>query len=256
MKKARQVTKEVNPETHAVWNLPLLDQELDKYLYEEYDERMHSTLGRSPREEFVDGLKRFNVPEPDAIEFDMTFQIDTLLPTQKGTAKVTRSRGIKVYGTWYKARELRDPEIIGQSVEVKIDYDNVSHVYAYVRRRWVECFAPPRVFSLLRGKSVALMRVISIEERELARAYGRSSSSRWEDLALKHAAREETEREERQRLFDEERREIERRKSRISIAKPTGQRPEDDQHDEGTDDLPAEVIDAGKIKAFGRMKRG
>lgn len=256
MKRARQVTNEVNPKTHAVWNLPLLDEELEKYLYEEYDKRMHAGLGRSPNEEFEEGLKRFNVPEPDTIEYGEAFKIDTMLPSPNETAKVTRSRGIKVYGTWYKARVLRDAELIGTRVKVKIDWDDVSHVFAYARGRWVECFAPPKVFSLLRGKSVALMRAISIEERELNRAYGRASNSRFDDLAFRHAPRIETERVENQRLCDEERKEIEKRKGGLSLVKPTIDEEPDDVWLDDDGDSEDGDFDVTKIEAFGRMKRG
>jgi transposase InsO family protein len=252
MKRARQVTKSVNPENHAVWNLPLLDEHLEMYFYDEYDNREHSRLGRSPREAFEASLQKFPAPPPCEIEYDENFTTQTMLPAEKLTRKVKQSRGVSVYGTWYKSKKLRDPALYDKQVPVNLDWFDVSHVYAYIRGQWEECFAPARVFSLLKGKSVRLMQVISEEERERARAYGRRSNARFEELALKQARREETEREQQQRLKDAELGKIaERKAGRGSLVLKSASVPEGDEAE-----APDNVVDLNEVKTYSRMRRG
>jgi hypothetical protein len=257
MKRARQVTEAVDPDTHVVWTLPLLDDALDKYFYEEYDTREHFSLGQSPREAFNELMEKFNPPASCEISYDQTFLIETMIPVRNGSLKVQRSRGVKVFGTWYKCREFRDPVVIGTKVEVHLDPDDVSHVYAYVKNRWIECFAPPRVLALLRGKSIRLMRVISAEERERSKSYYQGSNLRMEELARRHAGRVETENEEQQRLVDEEAKELTARKERVrlvSIEKDS--RKEAEEIEVEFDDESEQDIDLGKLLTFKKTRRG
>jgi hypothetical protein len=147
---------------------------------------------------------------------------------------------------------LRDPALYDKQVPVNLDWFDVSHIYVYVRGQWEECFAPARVFALLKGKSVRLMQVISEEERERARAYGRRSNARFEELALRQAGREETEREQQQRLKDEELRKIaERKAGRGALVSKSASAPEDDEAE-----APDNVVDLNEVKTYGRMRRG
>lgn len=256
-KNVRQMTKAVDPDEHAIWTLPLLDEALEEYFYEQYDTREHSSLSQSPRDEWDDLINKYDTPEPDKIEYDQIFLIETMIPVRNETLLVQRSRGLKVFGTWYKAKELKDNKVIGTKVEVLYDPLDVSHVYAYVRGSWVECLAPPGVFALLRGKSVQMMRAISEEERELVKDYGRGANNRFEELASQQAAREETEREEEQRLADEALKEIADRKDRLTLVKTDGSSSQGGAQAEGDkEDESEQEIDVRKLKAFGRARRG
>lgn len=252
MKKARQTTKDVDPKNHAAWNLPILDEHLERYLYEEYDTREHLGLGCSPRQAFEDSLRKFPAPAPCDIDYDENFLIETMLPTVKGTAMVKQSRGIKVYGTWYRSKMLRDPALYNKQVPVRIDWFDASHIYAYVHSQWEECFAPARVFSLLKGKSVRLMQVISAEEREQVRAYGRKANVRFEELALEQSRREETEKELKQRLKDEELKKIADRKERSGITVSKNSPGIEEAAVEPSDN----VVDFNDLKTYRKMRRG
>lgn len=256
MKRARQVTAAVDPDTHAIWTLPLLDEALDKYFYEEYDTREHSSLGQSPREAFDELMEKFNAPPPCKITYDQIFLIETMIPVRNGSLKVQRSRGVKVFGTWYKCREFRDPMVIETKVKVHIDPEDISHVYAYVKNRWIQCFAPPRVLALLRGKSLKMMRVISIEEHELSRSYGHAANHSFEELARRHASREETEAEEQQRLIDEESREITARKESLKLAKTENDHQRESEEENELDEEFEPEIYSDKVLTFKRARRG
>ena len=259
MKRARQVTKEVNPENLAVWDLPSLDEGLESYFYVEYAKREHSSLGRSPREEFEENLRKFHVPEDEwKVDYDENFLIETMVSPRKPVHTIKRSRGIKVFGTWYKNNKLRKPYLYDTKVEVKIDPFDVSHVYAYVDGEWIECRSPGKVRALLRGKSLRLMKVISQEERQKAKVYGRRANLRYEDLALAHSKREETEREKAQRLKDQDREKIaeRKRKSGLRLVKdePDTEDIAADSFEE--DDSSLESVDCSSPRTFRRMKRG
>jgi transposase InsO family protein len=256
-RKVRQMTKAVDPDKHAIWTLPLLDEALEEYFYKQYDTQEHSSLGQSPHDEWNDLMNKYVVPEPDKIEYDQIFLIETMIPVKNEMHFVHRSRGITVFGTWYKAAELKDNKIIGIKVEVLYDPLDVSHVYAYVRGSWVECLAPPGVFALLRGKSVRMMRVISEEERELVKDHGRGANDRFEELARRQAVREETEREEQQRLADEELSEIAERKDRLKLLKTDGSSSQlGTQEEDDEEDKSDQEIDARKLKTYRRARRG
>jgi transposase InsO family protein len=214
MKNARQVTKEVDPRNQAEWDFPRLDEELEKYLYQEYPTRMHSGLGQSPLEAFNEGIARFPLPQPDKIEYDDNFLINTMPSTRKGTAKFYRSRGFKIFGIWYRSRQLRRQELYDKQLEVRIDYWNMAHAYAWDGRQWVICYAPPGIYANLKGRTEREVRVLTEEHRQLYRIYGRDFKGRAKDLAEKHAPRESRERLEMQRRKDAEMRESAARRGR------------------------------------------
>ena len=259
MKRAREVTKEVNPQNLAIWDLPSIDEALESYLYEEYNNREHSSLGRSPNDEFKENLRKFHVPEDEwRVEYDENFLIETMVSPRKPMHKIKRSRGIKAFGTWYKNNKLKKSSLYDTMVEVKLDPFDASHVYAYVKGEWIECRASGRLRALLRDKSIRMMKVISLEEREKAKAYGRKAKLRYEDLALGHSKREETEREKEQRLKDEERAKIAERKRKSCLRLVTNEPDVEDMAADSfeEDDSSTESVDYSSSRTFRRMRRG
>jgi transposase InsO family protein len=203
MKNARQVTKEVNPKNLAVWNLPMLDEKLASYFYEEYDNRQHSALGMSPREAYEARMKRFDMPKPE-IKYDDNFIKETLPRPRKGTAQIAPQRGIKVNGHWYSCDKFRNPELHKTRVQVRYDPFNMAIVYAQVGKVWEVCLAPLRLYSLLKNRSEREMKLIFEEERQKYRAYGRIFNERAKEMALKQASVEANEKVEEQRKRDDE----------------------------------------------------
>jgi putative transposase len=217
MKKARQVTKEVNPESLALWDFPALDEELERYFYEEYANRMHSGLGESPREAFERGMAKFSLPGPEPIKYDDDFLIDTMASTLKGTAKLHRSRGIKIFGVWYRSKKLRRADLYGRQLEVRYDSWNMAHAYVSDGDEWVVCYAPPDVYAKLKNRTEREVRMYTEERRQLHRVHGRGFNARAEDLAERKARRDNRAQLRKQQLKDAEAREsAERRGRRLS----------------------------------------
>jgi hypothetical protein len=255
MKNARQVTKAVNPKNLTVWDLPMLDEALSRYFYEEYDNREHSALGMSPREAFEKGVAKFG--SPTLIPYDESFIMDTLPSTTSGVATIRRQRGIKIFGNYYKANQFRnDPELHGTKVPVRYDPYNMAVVYAYVHKQWIVCLAPPRIYLLLKNRSEREMKIIFEEERQKYRTYGRKFNDRAREMALQQAEREQSEAVAEQRLRDDELRKVAQSKgNQHSTVSQAGKSPHQDASDSDKQDDRQSRRTSGKPKVFSRAKR-
>jgi putative transposase len=212
MKNPRQVTKAVNPKNLTAWDFLMLDEHLGRYFYEQYDTREHSSLGRSPLETYEAAIVKFNLPY-DSIEYDEDFIMDTLPSTRSGKATIVKQRGIKLHGIFYNSKLFRNSVLHGNKVRVHYDPYNMAIAYAYVGNQWIVCYAPPRIYLLLKDRSEREMRLIFEEERQKNRAYGRKFTERAKQLALEHAEREQSEKVRMQRDRDEELRKIAKSKN-------------------------------------------
>ena len=204
MKKVRQVTKAVAPETHAVWDLPFLDCHLEKYFYDEYPNQFHSGLGQTPMEAYAEGMARFPIPPPEHIPYDDYFLIDTMPSSRNGTAMLLRSRGIKFRGYYYRSKKIRRPELYGKQLEIRYDPFNIAHIYVWISKEWVECFVPPDIYAKLKNKTEREIKIFTEEQRQLQRVYGRGFNNRVVELARNQAKREASEKLKLQILRDAE----------------------------------------------------
>jgi putative transposase len=254
-KNPRQLTKAVNPKNLTVWDLPMLDEALGRYFYEEYDGREHSGIGMSPREAYDAGVAKFGLPgEP--IPYDESFIMDTLPSTRNGVVTIRRQRGVQFFGIHYRANQLRKPELYGTKVPIRHDPYNMAVVYVCVKNQWVVCHAPPRIYSLLKNRSEREMRLIFEEERQKYRNYGRRFNERAVEMALQQAERERSEAAAEQRLRDDELRKIALAKgNRHAAVSRAGEPPpqEDSVRDRQEDRYGGRR--AGRPKVFGRAKR-
>jgi putative transposase len=150
-KNVRQMTKSVNPKNHSIWTLSNLYGYLCEFLYEVYDQKEHSTLNQPPKEAFAKGLLKSGKRQHLLIPFDENFLLLTLPTTQKGTAKVDASRGVKINRIYYWCDEFRHPEVAKTNIPIKYDPWNLGIAYAYVNKRWHKCISEH--YSILKGHS-------------------------------------------------------------------------------------------------------
>ena len=204
MKNVRQMTKEVDPKKHAVWNFPLLDLALDDYFYVEYPNKTHSSLGQTPNEAYAQAMSKFPISSPEEIAYDDNFLIETMPNPRKRTAKLTRSRGVKFMGYFYRSKKLLRPELYGKQLEIRYDPFSYAHIYVFVKNEWVECFAPAPVYAELKNKTEREIKILTQEHRALKRRLGRNYKDGLIEMAKKHARREAIEDLEKQRLQDNE----------------------------------------------------
>lgn len=172
LKNNRQVTKSVNPKTHAVWTLGELYQALVYWADEIYDIREHSSLGQSPRQAYELGIALGGKREMRRILYDETFRILTLpSPAQNDSRIVQPGKGIKINNIYYWCNDFRDPEVEKMAVDVKIDPFNVSLAYAYVKGYWQECTSAH--YQFLQGRTEKELKVLSADLRQRKAGHGK-----------------------------------------------------------------------------------
>jgi transposase InsO family protein len=147
----RQVTASVNPRDHAIWTLESLTLRLRQFAYEVYDTALHTTLGQSPREVFIQGLIRGGARGRRLIPYDEQFRMMSLPTTSKETATISPGKGVRLNYLYYWADAFRDPLVERTRVPVRYDPYDVGIAYAFVRKRWVRCISEH--YRIFRGHS-------------------------------------------------------------------------------------------------------
>ncbi|MGE7763823.1 TnsA endonuclease N-terminal domain-containing protein [Peribacillus sp. NPDC096540] len=141
MKNVREVTKTVNPKSHARWNLKNLTIALESFFFELYDTIEHPALGKTPRNAYDDGLFLMGERQHHFIPFDRIFEILTLPTTRSGESKIQPSMGIKVNYIYYWNDDFKNPQLENTKVKVRYDPFNVGIAYAYINKMWVKCIS-------------------------------------------------------------------------------------------------------------------
>ena len=135
----RLITKEVNPKNLAAWTFGALDARLREWAYEIYDTLDHPALGQSPREAFVQGQTRSGARIHRAVYPNEEFEMLTLPTTNRGVARVTPGRGVKINNIYYWCEAFRNGDVERSQVAVRYDPYDVGCAYAYVRNHWHRC---------------------------------------------------------------------------------------------------------------------
>ena len=157
----RSMSREVDPRTRVVWTLDKFEQLLRRYFFDTYAGQSPSDGVESPRERLERGWRETGRRLHKRCFFDQKFFMLTLPPARRSTAKVDYSTGIQVANIRYHAVALR--AMAERRVSVRIDPDDVSHVYAWVKSQWVECRSPHS--ARLRGYTPRQVRLASQEIR-------------------------------------------------------------------------------------------
>lgn len=169
MTNVRQVTKSVNPATHAVWDLQSLYERTCEYAFEVYDNIPHPALGQSPREAFAFGMARNGQRLHRMIPYDERFRMLTLPTTRKGTSKVWAGRGFKIGYIYYWSDTFRDPRVELTTLPVRYDPWDASVAYAYANGQWVRCIS--QYYKQFRGRSEReLMLATAVLRKRLGRS--------------------------------------------------------------------------------------
>jgi hypothetical protein len=171
MRNVRQVTKSVNPKTHAVWTLGSFYQRFKEFAYEVYDTIDHPALGCTPRELFALGMRQSGNRSHRIIPYNEDFLMFTLPTTVKGKAIVCAGRGVKINSIYYWSEVFRDPEVERSSVEVRYDPFDAGIAYVFVRGAWVQCHS--EYYSILRNRSEREIKIATEELRRRRRLHSK-----------------------------------------------------------------------------------
>lgn len=136
----RQVGRDVDPKRLARWTYGMLEERLGRYFTEVYHHNHHSTLGTTPMQKFVEGLKYSGLREHTLISYDKHFIANTCPSTSKGKAKVT-PRGVKINYRYYTCGAISGNRHHGNEYPVRYDPFNLNRAYVFVDGAWHECSA-------------------------------------------------------------------------------------------------------------------
>jgi transposase InsO family protein len=175
MKNVRQVTKSVNPKNLAVWAFRELEERLNEYLFEVYDNLEHPALTQSPRNCRISGMTTHGQRLQKVIHYNDDFIFMTMPSTKKGTAKLVPGRGIKINYLLYWSESFLDPELEGKSLSVRYDPFDAGMAYAFCHGQWVKCVSEKAL--IFQGRSA---REIQIATDELRKRNQKSSAARFD----------------------------------------------------------------------------
>ncbi|GHO96287.1 transposase [Reticulibacter mediterranei] len=205
-KKPREMTKSVDPYRKAKWTLPAFYRRLCEWFYEVYDQRMHSALEQSPRDEFIAGIKLSGVRSYRMIPYDETFLMMTLPTTSQGKAKVIPGRGVKIHYEFYWADAFKNPDVENTEVLLRYDPFDISRAFAFVKGQWIQCLAAH--YSILRNHSERELKMVSAELRKRRSVHAQHFTLTMKQIAEFLTSVEAEEKFGIQRLYDAESREI------------------------------------------------
>lgn len=198
-KRARLLTRAVDPKHHALWILPDLYAYLCEYAYQIYDQNEHSGIGMTPQAAYLWGRKQGGEREHRRIPYDDRFLKATSPTTIKGTAIVQKGSGVKVNHFYYWNNVFRNPEVIKTAVPVRYDPFDISTAFAFVQGQWVTCRAP---YLNLEGHTEKELLIATTELRRQARCDGSRADLSAERLATHMSKAVSHEESLRQRLRD------------------------------------------------------
>ncbi len=134
-KNVRQLTPEVDPYRSALWTAGHLKTLVDRFYFEDYDQKIHTGLNMSPRQAAASSQAAHGKSPHRFLSYDETFLILTSASTRKGTALV-QPDGVKINYLYFNHPNLRFH--IGANFPVRYDPFNLANAWAYVNGAWLK----------------------------------------------------------------------------------------------------------------------
>lgn len=140
----RSLSRSHDPRALAIWTLPQFREAFNGYIENVYSKLEHAALGVSPEVAMAVGLKHSGNRPHTVIPYTPEFVIMCLPSTQKGTAKVDPSRGVKIDYIYYWTPEFRNPKYANEQVPVRYDPYDKSRALVWLKDHWAECYSEYR----------------------------------------------------------------------------------------------------------------
>jgi putative transposase len=197
-KQPRKLTKATDPKRLGVWTLPALAGRVNRWAFEEYDNRIHPILHQTPKEAYDQSMRQDGERNHKTIAYDDAFIKATFPTTKTGYALVQPGTGVRMKYLDYWCEEMRDPTVERTKVRVRYDPFDVTVGYAYIDGRWRECQVASEE---LAGCSERELQIIAEEIRKKNRIlYGREqieitqsklATDRRKDVAVERVLRQQ-----------------------------------------------------------------
>ncbi len=131
----RQMTAEVDPYKRAVLTAHTLREELELFLFADYDNKPHTGIATTPRLAFESSVAQFGSFPHLLQTYDETFLILSSGTSRTGKAKI-QNDGVKIKYFYYNHPALRFR--LGQSVPVRFDPSNVANAWVQIDGAWLK----------------------------------------------------------------------------------------------------------------------
>jgi putative transposase len=131
----RQLTPEIDPYRRSIWTKEALKDAIERYFFEDYDQRTHTSLLVSPRQAFESSQAVHGCSPHRFVSFDETFLILSSATTKDGAAKV-QADGVKINYLYYNHPALRFH--LEKSVPIRFDPFNLANAWAHVDGSWLK----------------------------------------------------------------------------------------------------------------------
>jgi len=137
-KDVRTLTRQINPSNYSGLTLADLYYGLEQFFFEEYDDRKHPALLRSPRAVYEDARLS------DGERLNGLIRVDDILPmvlpTVRGSTRIIdTSRGIYVNYDYYGHPQLTNLKLNGTKTTVKSVPFHPGYVLAFAEGEWLTC---------------------------------------------------------------------------------------------------------------------
>jgi putative transposase len=164
LKNPREMTRSVDPRRKATWTLAAFYRRLCQWCYDVHDNNYHTTLERTPREEYEAGITLSGVRPYRDVKYTPKFLMQTLPTADRGEKLLVHYRkGVQVHYEFYWSKKFADGDVVGTEVEVRTDPFDISRVFAFVKGEWTQCDAAH--FLALRQHSERELQLVSDELR-------------------------------------------------------------------------------------------
>ena len=136
-KNVREIRPEVDPDNLAEYDLPLLAAMLEVYFFDIHVNTEHRSLMMTPAQKRAQSIDKHGERQHFLWGIDRHLEILLSPSVQGGTGTVIRGGQVTVHYFRYNGPILLN--YVGASVPIRYDPFDISHVFVYVGKQWVEC---------------------------------------------------------------------------------------------------------------------
>ena len=137
---SRNQSRTHDPKRNAKLSLRGLHEILEEWLFDEYPDLIHKSLGETtPRKVFAADLVYSGERAVRYVANDESLRMLLAATPERPTRRVANGGIISVDYLRYHHEALLAGDVVGSNVAVKLDTQDCSVVYAWVRGEWVPC---------------------------------------------------------------------------------------------------------------------
>ena len=235
--RSRSRSRTHDPKRNATLSLRRLQEILEEWLFDEYPDHVHKSLGREPREVFAADQVYSGERAARYVVNDGRLRMVFASTPDRPTRRVAEGGIIMVDHLRYHHKALLAGDVVGSNVPVKLDAEDSSVVHVRVRGKWVTCGLTDGNADLA-GRSRKEVKLLVEELRQRYRVGAKGAALNAEKIG-RHLRRLD--------YGEEVARQVERDKEARSISRQGSVEDEEFLHDEDISEVP--VVESNGVSA-------